>query len=237
MRPTASFAWSTEGSNISSLLARAKEIGKTYGVGRHATTAVEHATFEIQAGSSIALVGPSGSGKTTLLHLIAGLDIPSEGFIEWPALGAGDTLRPGKVAVAFQGPSLVPSLNVVENVALPVLLAGGSAGEAFEKARAILDRMSLLDTIESKLPEELSGGQDQRVGIARALVGSPALILTDEPTGQLDHENGLRLMDLLLSYIEETGATLIVATHDMTMAGRLATVWSMLDGHLRTEGV
>lgn len=220
---------------MSNVLVRAKEVRKIYGSGGRATAALDNATFEIEAGSSVALIGPSGSGKTTLLHLIAGLDLPTSGSIEWPALGAREQLRPGKVAMAFQGNSLLPPLNVVENVALPILLAGGQESDAIRAAWAVLERMSL-SSIGLKLPEELSGGQSQRVGIARAIVNRPALILADEPTGQQDHDNGNQLMSFLLSYITENGTALVVATHDMVVAGSLTTLWSMESGCLKTEG-
>lgn len=216
-------------------LVRAKGITKVYGKGERATVALDNTTFEVEAGSSIALVGPSGSGKTTLLHIIAGLDRPAGGVIEWPAFGSRAQLRPGLISLVFQGRSLLPALTVVENVALPLLLLGRHEAEATEAAWAILDHMLLTDT-GMKLPEELSGGQSQRVGIARALVNNPALLLADEPTGQQDHENGQRLIDLLLSYVEDTGAALIAATHDMEAAERLSVIWSMDDGRLQTEG-
>src|SRR5262249_3357911 len=160
----------------------------------------------------IALVGPSGSGKTSLLHLIAALDQPSGGVIEWPALGRAEDLRPGPVAFAFQGPSLLPPLTVAENVALPALLAADAPGPAAAAAAsAMIERLGLSD-VASKLPEEISGGQAQRAGVARALVGKPRLILADEPTGQLDRGSALQLMDVLLQHVEETKAALVVAT-------------------------
>ncbi len=220
---------------MSSIVVHAERLRKTYRTGNVETVVLDVAGVELAAGENVAIVGPSGSGKTTLLHLIAGLDIPSTGTIEWPALGPREVLRPGKVAVAFQGPSLVPSLNVLENVAMPALLAGMGGIQAFNKAREILERMALMD-IAAKLPEELSGGQSQRVGIARALVNNPALLLADEPTGQQDHENGNLIMDNILSYAQETGASLVIATHDISMAHRLSAVWSMENGHLQTGG-
>ncbi|HEY3375372.1 MAG TPA: ABC transporter ATP-binding protein [Candidatus Aquicultor sp.] len=219
---------------MKNLLVRANNVSKTYGEGERRVTAVDNVTFEVQDESHVALVGPSGSGKTTLLHLIAGLDIPSTGTIEWPALGTRKQLKPGSVTMAFQGPSLLPALTVVENVALPSLLAGVDEQQSFDKAWAMLERMSLTQ-IASKLPEELSGGQSQRVGIARALVTKPALLLTDEPTGQQDHENAQKLMNFLLSYAKEIGGCLILATHDMAVAGRFSTLWFMENGRLQTE--
>jgi ABC-type lipoprotein export system ATPase subunit len=213
-------------------LVRAENAGKVYGAGECAVIALEGATFEISASSRIALVGPSGSGKTTLLHLAAGLDLPSIGTVQWPALGDREHLRPRLIGMAFQGPSLIPPLTVVENVALPLLIAGDSESQAFEAARDMLERMSLID-VASSLPEEISGGQAQRASIARALVTRPSLLLADEPTGQQDSNASRHLMDSLLDYVDETGAALLVATHDNAVADLLSIRWSIDDGHLQ----
>jgi putative ABC transport system ATP-binding protein/lipoprotein-releasing system ATP-binding protein len=204
---------------------RAAGLCRKYGRGPRAIIAVADASFEIYPGDLIALAGPSGSGKTSLLNLIAGLDQPSGGVIEWPALGTPEQLRPGPVAVAFQGPSLLPPLTVAENVALPALLAGASAAEAEAGARTLVGRLGLRD-VAAKLPEEISGGQAQRAGMARALMG--------EPTGQLDRASAWQLIDVLLLRAEETEAAVVVATHDATVAGRLAQSWTMTEQILRT---
>ena len=135
------------------------------------------------------------------------------------------------MAIAFQGPSLLPPLSVLENVALPVLLAGGDEGPATEAARGMVERFELSD-VSAKLPEELSGGQSQRTGIARALAGRPRLLLADEPTGQQDGATGRRLMDALFEEIARSGAALLVATHDTRIASLFDRVWSMRDGAL-----
>ncbi len=215
------------------ILVRAVNAGKAYGTGEHAVAALRDATFNIEAGSRVALVGPSGSGKTTLLHLAAGLDRPTSGTLEWPALGKREHLRPRLVAMAFQGPSLITSLTVLENVALPLLIADDPESVALAAAWEMLERMSLAD-IGASLPEEISGGQSQRVGIARALVARPVLLLADEPTGQQDSEGSRFLMELFLDYVEEIGAALVVATHDTAVAGLLPARWWMEDGRLRT---
>jgi ABC-type lipoprotein export system ATPase subunit len=218
---------------MSEVLVRATGLCRQFGNGQGAVVAVAHATFEIRRGDRIALVGPSGSGKTTLLHLIAALDQPSGGVIEWPALGRAEDLRPGPVGVAFQGPSLLPPLTVAENVALPALLAGAAPGPAAAAASAMIKRLGLSD-VASKLPEEISGGQAQRAGVARALAAGPRLILADEPTGQLDHSSALQLIDVLLQQAEATNAALVVATHDAAVAGRLPLRWSMAKRILET---
>jgi ABC-type lipoprotein export system ATPase subunit len=214
---------------MNDVLVRAKGLTKVFG----AVTAIAEATFEVAAGDMIALVGPSGSGKSTLLHLIAAIDRPTDGLIEWPALGGPDDLRPGPVAIAFQGPSLLPPLTVAENVALPILLAGGSEQEADAAAAQLIERLGLAE-IAGKLPEEISGGQAQRAGLARALVGRPRLILADEPTGQLDSTTAAGLMAVLLEQVRSTAAALIVATHDAAVAGRLPLRWQLTDRRMQT---
>src|SRR6266853_1598563 len=133
--------------DLNDVLVRAKGLAKVFGT----VTAIAEATFAITAGDLIGLVGPSGSGKSTLLHLIAAIDRPTEGLIEWPALGGPDDLRPGPVAIAFQGPSLLPPLTVAENIGLPVLLAGGTEAEAAAAAEPLIERLGLSD-IAAKLP-------------------------------------------------------------------------------------
>jgi ABC-type lipoprotein export system ATPase subunit len=216
------------------VLVRAAGLCRQFGYGPGAVIAVAYASFEIRQGDRIALTGPSGSGKTSLLHLIAALDQPSGGVIEWPALGRPEDLRPGPVAIAFQGPSLLPPLAVAENVALPVLLAGGTEAAAAAAAAAgiLIERLGLAG-VASKLPEEISGGQAQRAGMARALMGEPRLILADEPTGQLDRSSALELIDVLLQQVEATKAALVVATHDAAVADRLPQRWTMTERILR----
>jgi putative ABC transport system ATP-binding protein/lipoprotein-releasing system ATP-binding protein len=214
-------------------LVRCDGAARTYGRGPTATVALEPVDREVVAGDRIAVMGPSGSGKSTLLHLMAGLDEPTLGTVTWPALGAPEALRPGPVAVIFQGPSLLPPLTVAENVALPLVLGGATEADARERAATALRRVGIFD-VADKLPEEISGGQAQRAAVARALAGRPRLILADEPTGQLDHESGALVVDVLLESADHAGAALVVATHDPDVADRLATRWSMRNGRLDT---
>jgi putative ABC transport system ATP-binding protein/lipoprotein-releasing system ATP-binding protein len=218
---------------MSDILVRASGLRREFGNGQRPVVAVADATFEIHEGDRIALIGPSGSGKTSLLHLIAALDQPSAGVIEWPALGRAEDLRPGPVTIAFQGPSLLPPLTVAENVALPALLAGTAKAAAAAAARALIEQLGLSE-VAMKLPEEISGGQAQRAGVARALMGEPRLILADEPTGQLDRSSAAKLIDVLFKQAEETEAALIIATHDPTVAGRLPLRWTMTERTLQT---
>jgi predicted ABC-type transport system involved in lysophospholipase L1 biosynthesis ATPase subunit len=197
--------------------------------------ALHGATCQVFPGDQVALVGPSGSGKSTLLHLLAGLDRPTVGSLSWPGLGAPPAHLPaGTIGLVFQGPSLLPDLDVVENVALPLLLAGESEADAMTEAAGMLRRLGLAD-LAGQLPEDLSGGQTQRVAVARALAGHPRLLLADEPTGQLDHDAAAIVVDLLIHMAGRLGAGLVIATHDPTIAGRLPRRWTMVDGRPRLE--
>jgi putative ABC transport system ATP-binding protein len=212
-------------------VARCERVSRTFGSGPAAVVALHEVTCQVGEGGLVAIVGPSGSGKSTLLHLLAGLDSPSRGLVDWPALGPRARLRPGPVAVVFQGPSLIPTLDVVENVSLPLLLAGAGLAEARAAAVAALERLGC-GPLAAQLPEELSGGQAQRVAIARALAGRPRLLLADEPTGQLDVAAGRQVVDALLLAARELGAALVISTHDPAVPGRLDTTWRLEDGRL-----
>ena len=214
-------------------LVEAVGVGRSFRLGGQVIEALLPASFEVFPGDRIALMGPSGSGKSTLLHLMADLDVPSTGRLTWPALGASGRLRPGRIGMVFQASSLLPMLDLAENVALPLLLQGHTQ-EARERALQALDAVGLR-SFADKLPEELSGGQAQRVGLARALVGRPKLILADEPTGQLDHATARHVLDALLAALEATDAALIVATHDAEIGARLRSVWYLSHGSLHSE--
>jgi ABC-type lipoprotein export system ATPase subunit len=209
-------------------------MGRTYSQGKKPVKALDAASCEVRAGARIALVGPSGSGKSTLLHLMAGIDVPTEGVVSWPALGRREELRPRKIGIVFQSMSLIAALDVVENIELPILLSGANPVEARAAAVQALADMEL-ESLAHKLPEELSGGQAQRVAVARALATHPRLILADEPTGQLDHSTARHLFDVLLGSLALSDTALVVATHDQTVAKRMDTVWSMRHGRLETS--
>ena len=188
------------------------------------------ASCHVLSGDRIALVGPSGSGKSTLLHILAGLIEPTSGSVRWPALGGRDQLMPVKVQTVFQAPSLFPALNVRDNITLPLLLAGVGAPTA-ALADQLLDRFGLTE-LALKLPEELSGGQAQRVAMLRALAVSPRLILADEPTGQLDTATGQAFLTLVIEMARASGAALLIATHDPAVAARMDRQWSIDHGTL-----
>jgi putative ABC transport system ATP-binding protein/lipoprotein-releasing system ATP-binding protein len=215
-------------------LVRCEGVARTYGKGPTATVALQATDCEVFAGQHIGLVGPSGSGKSTLLHLMAGLDDPTVGKVSWPAIGNRNQLRPGKVAVIFQGPSLLPPLTALENVSLPLVIGGMTDTEARDVAHRALRTLDL-DELADKLPEEISGGQAQRVAVARALAGEPSLILADEPTGQLDRTNGAAVVDVLLAASAHAGSALVVSTHDPTVAARLPIRWEMHSGEIQTD--
>lgn len=212
-------------------LAVCRDASRTYGRGQTATVALAPTDCEIHSGQQIALTGPSGSGKSTLLYLLAGLDDPTTGTVTWPGIGDRAQLRPAGVAMIFQGPSLLAPLTVAENVALPLILGGLQDGEAHAAAREALERLGLAG-LAGKLPDEISGGQAQRVAVARVLARTPRLILADEPTGQLDAANGATVIDTLIEAGRQTGAGLIVSTHDPAIAARFPVRWEMHDGEL-----
>ncbi len=205
------------------------DAGHTYGSGERAVVAVHGINGIVDPSARFAITGPSGSGKSTLLHLMAGLESPTTGEVGWPTFGSSPAGRPLEAGVIFQGPSLIPSLTVVENIALPLILAGRTDRDARERAAQALARLDLA-WLGGKLPDEISGGQAQRAAIARVLATRPALILADEPTGQLDHATGAAMMDVLIETADEIGAALVVSTHDEFVAERMRTRWIMSDG-------
>jgi len=216
-------------------LARCTDLTRTYGSGVGEVRALRGVSCTLRRGAQVALTGPSGSGKSTLLHLLAGLDTPTGGTIAWPGLDGSPEGRPGLIGMVFQGPSLLPPLDVTENIALPLLLAGFTETRARERAMAALHDVGL-DELAARLPEELSGGQAQRVAVARALAARPRVILADEPTGQLDSAHAAQVVGLLLDAATMLGAALVLSTHDLTIAERVPERWRMADGLMVADG-
>ncbi len=209
----------------------AMSLGKSYQqAGGQATPVLFNVDCQIEGGARIALVGPSGSGKSTLLHLLCGLIVPSSGQVIWPGLGVAEDLMPGKVQAVFQSPSLFPALNVHDNIALPMLLLGRAPGFGLAPDD-LLARFGLAD-LGLKLPEELSGGQAQRVAMLRALSVAPRLILADEPTGQLDGRTAAEFLSAVIGEAEGIGAALVIATHDPAVAARMDQRWFLDHGRL-----
>ncbi len=196
--------------------------------------------LEVAAGESIAVVGRSGSGKSTLLMIIAGLERATEGRVtvlgaDFSGLDEDDLarLRAANIGIVFQSFHLVPTMTALENVALPLEFL--DRDNAFETARAALAEVGLSHR-ETHFPGQLSGGEQQRVAMARALAPSPSLILADEPTGNLDLTTGAGVMDLLFALKERTGATLLLITHDRALAKRCDRIVSLADGHIASPG-
>jgi putative ABC transport system ATP-binding protein/lipoprotein-releasing system ATP-binding protein len=215
------------------MLVEAYDLTRTYRVGDELVVAVAHADCVIPSGARIALEGRSGSGKSTLLQILGGIETPTAGTIAWPALGPRETLRPRRIAFVFQRESLLAPLTVLENVALPLILAGAIADDARAEALDALERFDLAE-LREKLPEELSGGQSQRVAFARAIAQRPRLVLADEPTGQLDTETAERFLTTALASLDRDGTALVVATHDARVAARMRVRWRMERGRLET---
>lgn len=199
-----------------------RDLVKYYGSGDNLVKAIDHTSLSIEAGKFTAIVGRSGSGKSTLLHMLGGLDLPDSGkvYIEGQDIFSlkDDRLaafRRRKIGFIFQSYNLIPSLNVWENIVLPIGLDGRKADEDY--VSVILRRIGMEDKIHA-LPSTLSGGQQQRAAIARALASRPAIILADEPTGNLDSKTELEVVSILKSCVTEYGQTLVMITHDETIA-------------------
>ena len=198
------------------------DLVKYYGSGENLVKAIDHTDLQIEEGSFTAIVGRSGSGKSTLLHMLGGLDRPDSGkvFIQGKdifRLKENDlaVFRRRKIGFIFQSYNLIPSLNVWENIVLPIGLDGRKVDE--EYVSGIIRRIGMEDKLHS-LPSTLSGGQQQRVAIARALASRPAIILADEPTGNLDSKTELEVISILKGCVSEYGQTLVMITHDETIA-------------------
>ncbi len=219
-----------------------ENVVKSYKVGEIVTRAVDGVSLTIEPGEFSAIVGPSGSGKTTILQLMGCLDLPDSGRIllngeDVTRLKAGKRadLRKEEIGFIFQFFALVPVLNAYENVELPLLLGGVKAGERKERVMGLLDAVGLADRADHR-PDQLSGGQQQRVAIARALAPRPLIVLADEPTANLDTENGKQAMDIMQRLNEETGTAFIFATHDPRVMSYARRVVRMVDGQIVDNG-
>ena len=204
-------------------IVRTKDVYKTYNLGKVQVHALQGVDLEIYAGEYISIMGPSGSGKSTLFNMVGGLDKPTQGSVyidevDMAQLDAYELawLRCRKIGYIFQTFNLIPVMTALENVTLPMIFAGLTTDEARDKGVQLLRRVGLGDRVQHK-PYELSGGQQQRVAVARAMANSPAIILADEPTGNLDLSTGKEIIDLLQRMKREEGVTIISATHDLKM--------------------
>jgi len=202
-------------------------------------TILSDVSFSIRAGESVAVVGPSGAGKSTLLALLAGLDLPTAGHVILNGANLGELDEDGRARVraesvgfVFQSFHLVPSLNALENVMLPLELAGSD--DPRSASRAIIDKVGLGDRW-SHYPAQLSGGEKQRVAIARAFATEPAVLFADEPTGNLDSQTGQNIMELMFELNKNSSTTLVLVTHDLSLAGRCDRMLSLDAGHLVSD--
>ncbi|MFG3497398.1 ABC transporter ATP-binding protein [Streptomyces sp. NPDC047928] len=217
-------------------MVRVENLHRSYGSGEAAVHALRGVSFDVPRGELVALKGRSGSGKTTLLNLVGGLDTPDRGRITVDGTGLADlgdegllALRRDRVGFVFQSFGLIPILSAAENIGVPMRLRKAEPREREERVRLLLGLVGLADHAEQR-PGELSGGQQQRVAIARALANRPALLLADEPTGQLDADTGLAVMELLRAVVHGEGVTALVATHDAQLLALADRVLELHDG-------
>ena len=211
-------------------------VERTYNGGGRAVAALRGVSFEAEAGDFIALMGPSGCGKSTLLHIVGGMDRPTHGDVSLGGIALDSLteetlarLRRKKIGFVFQFFNLLPTLTVAENVALPLMLDGARHSQTRERAREMLGRVGLADRA-AHFPAELSGGEMQRAAVARAVITRPDLILADEPTGNLDTDNGTQVMNLLAELNRELGLIIILATHSVEAAQYARRTFRMRDG-------
>ena len=217
-------------------LLRAEDLQKTYVTGEARVTALAGVSFSVEPGDFVALMGPSGCGKSTLLHLCGAMDRPTSGTLrlndrDLSSMGDDELtrVRREQVGFVFQFFNLLPTLTVGDNIALPCLLAGVGNHEAEQRAKALAGRVGIAHRL-THYPQQISGGEMQRAAIARALVHKPALLVADEPTGNLDSENGANVLALLAELNKEMNVTVLLATHAADVAAAATRVMRMKDG-------
>lgn len=225
--------------DMTETILKAEKLGKTYDIGSRTIQVLNHVSLEIIRGEFVVVKGTSGSGKTTLLSLLSGLDSPSHGKIY---LDGEDithhsedqlaTIRNSCIGFVFQAFHLIPSLNALENVMFPAELQGDS--DARDRAETLLKRVGL-QTRHHNFPEQLSGGEKQRVALCRALINAPKIVFADEPTGNLDSQNSSEIIELFSELHRESGTTLVLATHSMELARKAERVMYLHDGILVDE--
>ena len=220
-------------------LMQIQHLSKVYGQGENQVRAVDDISFTVEKGEFLAIIGPSGSGKSTLLHILGGVDRPTSGtvFVDGQDVYAQNEdqlaiFRRRQVGLIYQFYNLIPVLNVVENMTLPVLMDGRQVNQ--ERLEELLDVLGLRGR-EKYLPNQLSGGQQQRVSIGRALMNAPAVVLADEPTGNLDSKNSQEIVELLKMSNKKYGQTLVIITHDENIALQAHRVIAIEDGRITRD--
>ena len=220
---------------------RVENLSKTYGKGENAVKALDGVSFTVEKGEFIAVIGPSGSGKSTLLHILGGVDKPTGGkvYLDGQDVYAQNDenlaiFRRRQVGLIYQFYNLIPVLNVVENITLPVLMDGRAVNQ--ERLNDLLETLGLKGR-ENHLPNQLSGGQQQRVSIGRALMNTPAVVLADEPTGNLDSKNSREIVELFKYSNKKYNQTLIIITHDENIALQANRIIAIEDGKITRDEV
>jgi putative ABC transport system ATP-binding protein len=226
---------------MNNFILEVKQLRKTFTSGSKELTVLKHISFDIESGTSCAIVGPSGSGKTTLLGLCAGLDQPTEGSVvlkgqNISAMDESDlsTVRNRQIGFVFQSFQLISTLTALENVMVPIELRGTPYREVEQKAIGLLTEVGLEDRLDH-YPNQLSGGEQQRVGLARAFIHNPDILFADEPTGNLDGETGAQIEQLLFDLNEKQGTTLIIVTHDKTLAQKCDRTIELKNGRILSD--
>ncbi len=220
---------------------RTEGLTRIYGDASHRVYALNDVTFSVEEGEFVAIMGPSGSGKSTLLYLLGGLERPTGGkiWLQGDDLSTLDDnalsrIRRTEIGFVFQFFNLIPVLTAAENAAMPLILDGVPRAQALHRAEDALDKVGLADR-SSHRPAELSGGEQQRVALARALIADPALILGDEPTGNLDSHSGDEVVQLLRRVVDELGRTIVIVTHDPRIAAYADRIVFLKDGQIVDE--
>ena len=221
-------------------MVRCQDVRKVFVLGKQEVHALRGITVDVQKGEYVSIMGPSGSGKSTLFNMIGGLDTPTGGGVEVEGYRLADLnssqlawFRCRKIGFIFQSFNLIPTMSALENVAIPRVFAGATPPQARADARQVLERVGLGHRLDH-LPAQVSGGQQQRIAIARALVNKPLIILADEPTGNLDLQTGKEIIDLLYEMKRDLGVTVITATHDMKMLSCSDKIVQIEDGAVKS---